>query len=331
VTFRPAFLLGGPHRQTLWPKLFRRHPIVPVTPERVPTPDGDVLEVDFLPHRPGAPGVVVLHGLESRARTRHVRSLLARVDELGWNGAALNFRWAGKAPHSKPATWKSGDPHDVAHLLRVLRERWPGSRLGAAGFSLGGSVILRYLGEEGGAATLDCAVTISAAYDFAACAGAIDAPGFWPSFYRKRLLKSLKRKALATAERFPGTLDARAVEGVRSIREFDERVTAPLNGAASAEEYWARTSAGPVLGAIRVPVLLVNAEDDPFVPASSIPRATIAANPALTLMTTPTGGHMAFIAGTPWKPVYVAERAAIAFLTEKLGAAESSRARAAAV
>ena len=321
AAFVPARFLSNGHAQTIWPFFFRRLRRLPLHPEIWPLPDDERLAVYLLPHRPGRPGVLVVHGLEGSAESPYVRGLLARIDRLGWNGAAFDLRSCGRLARStlrSRTAYHAGQTADLAFVVERLRVRWGGAPLAAAGFSLGGNMLLKWLGETGGRSALQAAVAVSPPYDLAASAERVDGPGVWSAGYREFFMRSLRRKALALARELPDSLDARGIRRCRGFTGFDTQVTARLFGFTSAQDYWSRASCGPFLPAIRRPTLLVSAEDDPIVPAHSIPRAEIAANPALTLWLTREGGHVGFVAGAPWRPVYAAEDVAIAFLARHL-------------
>jgi predicted alpha/beta-fold hydrolase len=315
--FAPAWLLGHRHAQTIFPALFRRGGPPALSAECWPVPDGDALDLELLPDRPGRPGLLVLHGLEGSSRARYVRGLLAAVDRLGWNAAAISFRSCGPTPALGRRLYHSGDTGDLPFVLERLRARWPGVPLGAVGFSMGGNILLKWLGEEGEGARLDAAVAVSVPFDLGGCAAALDGPGFFAAIYRKRFLRTLRRKALALAARFPGSIDLEAVRACRTFARYDELVTAPLFGFASAADYWARCSSAAFLGRIRRPVRIISAEDDPIVPGSTIPREAIAANPHLDGCLLSRGGHVGFVTGG-WRRTYAVDALALEFLAPRL-------------
>jgi predicted alpha/beta-fold hydrolase len=318
--FTPARLLGHRHAQTIWPALFRRGGPPALHAECWPTADGEGLDVELLPDRPGRPGLLVLHGLEGSSRARYVRGLLAAVDRLGWNAAAISFRSCGPTPVQGRRLYHSGDTSDLPLVVERLRARWPGAPLGAVGFSMGGNILLKWLGETGEGAPLAAAVAVSVPFDLGACATALDGPGFFAAIYRKRFLRTLRRKALAIAARFPGSIDAAAVRACHSFARYDDLVTAPLFGFASAADYWARCSSAAFLGRIRRPVRLISSEDDPIVPGATIPREAIAANPHLDGCLLNRGGHVGFVAGG-WRRTYAVDTLALEFLAARLSPA----------
>jgi predicted alpha/beta-fold hydrolase len=313
--FRP--LVRDGHLQTLLGTLLRRTPRVRTTHERWETPDADVLDVERLPRREGRAGVVVLHGLEGSSRARYVLGMLGEIHARGWNGVAVNFRSCGPSEHRHARTYHSGFTRDLEFVIERLGRE--GLRpLGIVGFSLGGNVTVKFMGDRGDQAGVDAAVAISVPFDLSQCASTLDGDGAWPWIYRTAFLLSLKRKALRSARRFPGTLDAAAIHAARTFHEFDECVTAKLFGFASAEDYWARSSSARSVAGIRKPTLLLSAADDPLIPHASIPGEAVAGNSAVTLAVLPHGGHVGFVAGSFCSPVYAAERIAADFLASHL-------------
>jgi predicted alpha/beta-fold hydrolase len=318
--FAPARWMSNGHVQTVWPYLFRRLPRLRLVTEIWALPDGENLAVHLHDQGKELPGVLVVHGLEGSAEAPYVRGLLARIQAAGWNGAAFDLRSCGR-PRSgmlrSRTAYHAGQTDDLALVVERLRARWAGGPLAVVGFSLGGNMLLKWLGETGDRSPIEAAVAVSVPFDLASSAARVDGPGFWSAAYRTWFLRSLRRKALALARDLPDKLDARRIRRCRTFADFDGAVTARLFGFASAEDYWARSSAGSFLGSIRRPTLLVFAEDDPIVPAHSIPREAIAGNPALTLWLTRVGGHVGFVSGSPWRPTYAAEDAAVAFLARR--------------
>ncbi|HEY0711831.1 MAG TPA: alpha/beta fold hydrolase [Polyangia bacterium] len=295
--------------------------------ERWQLPDGEHLHVHLLPARVGQPGVLVLHGLEGSANARYVRGVLARVEAAGWNGAAFDFRSCeapdadreGAGPLGR-GLYHAGKTDDLGFAVGRLRERWGEVPFGVVGFSLGGNLLIKWLGEAGDGSPANAAVAVSVPFDLAACAAAIDAPGFWSRVYRERFLRSLRRKALRYAAAYPGAIDPVSVAACRTFAAYDDSVVARIFGFADATDYWSRCSARRFLPDVQRPTLLISGSDDPFVPPAAIPRDLIAANPRLTLALCEGGGHVGFVAGTPWRPRYAAEDLAMEFLERHFAA-----------
>jgi predicted alpha/beta-fold hydrolase len=315
--FRPARGLGNCHLQTIYATLLRRTPRLPLAREVWPTSDGDVLDLELLPHRASRPGVLVLHGLEGSSRSSYVRGVLAAAHAEGWNGAALNFRSCGPSRPTGSRSYHSGETSDLSLTIARLRERWLGAPLALCGFSLGANVVLKWLGEQGENASVHAAVAVSAPFDLRACADALDGPDFMARVYREHFLRSLRRKATRTARTHPGVLDRHRVRTVRTLRAYDDLVTAPLGGFADAEDYWARSSCARYLAAVRTPTLILSAEDDPIVPGACIPRHIISANPLLEACILPQGGHVGFVAGSALAPNYLGEGLVVDYLRRR--------------
>jgi len=311
--FEPAVWLRGRHAQTVFGTLFRPGPRPPVRRERWELSDGDFLDVDRMEGAVSAPLLVVLHGLEGSSSSHYVRGLLWQAHIRGWRGLALNFRSCSGEPNRLLRSYHSGETGDAGEAISRARAESPDAPLFCAGCSLGGNVLVKWLGEQGEAAPVRAAAALSVPFDLALCADALDGPGAMAWVYRTRFLRTLKTKALEKAGRFPERLDVEKVRGARTLREFDEAITGPLHGFAGATDYYAQSSSGPYVERVRVPLLLLSAEDDPFIPPRCLPREAARSNRFVTLEATARGGHLGFIAG-PLVPSFYAERRAIEFL-----------------
>jgi predicted alpha/beta-fold hydrolase len=215
--------------------------------------------------------------------------------------------------------YHSGETEDIRHVLGILRDRFAVVARGAIGFSLGGNALLKYLGEEGEAAgeMVSGAVAVSVPYDLGAGALALE-ESVMGRFYTRIFLRTLVEKTEAKSDILAERCDLDRIRRARTFREFDDAATAPIHGFASADDYYARSSSAAFLARIRVPTLLIHAEDDPFLPAEALPHGAIEANPCLSTAFTPTGGHVGFVGGTPWSPRFWAEDRAALFLAERL-------------
>jgi predicted alpha/beta-fold hydrolase len=332
--FRPAWWLPGPHLPTLWGKLARRTPPLPTVEERWRTPDDDWVAVHRLRAGAGAPRLLILHGLEGSARSHYARGLVAAAARRGWEAAVLQFRSCGGVLNEQPRFYHSGETTDAAFVVRRLIEEAPGVPLGIVGVSLGGNVMLKWLGEQGDALPdeVRAAAAISVPFDLGRGARHID-QGF-ARVYQAHFLRSLRRKALAKLDRYPDLFDRAALERARSLADFDDVVTSRVHGFAGADDYYTRSSAIHFLHAIRRPTLLLSAIDDPFLPSTILDevRAIVAENPALAAEFHPRGGHVGFVGGTaPWRPTYYAERRVLDFLAPNLTGAISTGGSARAV
>ena len=296
-TRAPTWLPGG-NLQTIWPALGARRPPdrALLRRERWATPDGDFIDVDCQPAPAGAPALVLFHGLEGSSASHYAQGFAAAAAQRGWAFALPHFRGCSGELNHAPRAYHSGDFEEIGWILGRLRLRL-GVPLFAAGVSLGGNALLRWAGEAGDEA---CAVTaavaaVSAPLDLAAAGAAIDR-GFNRLAYARMFLSTMKPKAMRKWQQHPGLFDRERLQAARTIFEFDDVFTAPLHGFAGTHDYWARAAAKPHLARVRVPALALNARNDPFVPAASLPTAA-EAGPHVTLWQPPHGGHCGFPAG----------------------------------
>jgi len=302
----PHWLPGG-HLQTLYASLVPP-PRVPLERVRWDTPDGDFIDVDFAGD-PGAARLMVLfHGLEGSSDSHYSRSLAGAAAAAGWRLAMPHFRGCSGEPNRKPRAYHSGDSEEINWLL--LKFFSLNENLFSAGVSLGGNALLKWLGEQGKAAgkIVRRAAAVSAPVDLAAAGLALDL-GLNRLLYTRHFLSTLKPKSLAKLEVFPGIYDGASLRAARSFREFDGIVTAPLHGFRDTDDYWSRASSAPWLERIRVPTLMINARNDPFLPERELLAATRRAAPDVMLEFPRTGGHAAFVAGRfPGRQTWLAQR-----------------------
>jgi len=294
--FVPAWWLPHAHLQTVYGSLFARAPHVPLRRERWDTPDGDFVDVDLLDGPAGSPWVQLFHGLEGSSRSPYARMLMHHVRARGWRGSVMHFRGCGGEPNRLARAYHSGDSDEVDWVLRRLRERAGTAPLHAAGVSLGGNALAKWLGERGEAAAgiVASAAAVCAPLDLTAAGEALERG--LARLYARHFLATLRVNALGRLARFPGLYDAGAVRRARTLRDFDDVVTAPLHGFRDAADYWMRASAKPWLGRIRVPALLVNARDDPFLPEAALPTER-EVSAAVKLEFPSRGGHVGFVSG----------------------------------
>jgi predicted alpha/beta-fold hydrolase len=323
--FRPAGWARGPHAQTLGARLLRPSEGPLVERERLWTEDGDFLDLDWAPD-PGedAPIVLVMHGLEGSTQRRYMRNVSRELVRAGVRPVALNFRGCSGEPNRAPHFYHSGKTDDPEYVLTTLRERYPTRRIGALGFSLGGNVLLKLLGErsDGGRGLVDAAVVISVPYDLAAGCGLLERTRMG-RFYTSYFLRSLQAKVRLKVGVLRQILDLDDAAAARTIREFDDRVTAPLHGFASASDYYADSSSVRYLEGVAVPTLLLHAEDDPFLPPEFIPKKQADGSSSLHLVVHPRGGHVGFLEGTPRSAAFWAEEEGARFLGEALEASKA--------
>ena len=321
--YSPAWWLPGAHTQTLWGKLFRREPLQPTVMERWDTPDGDFLDIHRLEATSPSPAarLLVLHGLEGTIRSHYAQALLGEARTRGWAADMLIFRSCGDEMNRTRRFYHSGETTDLALVVNRLVEESPGQPLVLVGVSLGGNVLLKYLGEQGTKLPpqIKAAAAISVPFDLARSSRHIN-KGF-ARVYQRHFLRSLREKAFEKLERFPDLIPRERLAAMRTMHDFDDVITAPLHGFRDADDYYSRSSSLGWIGRVSIPTLLLSAVDDPFLPADVLDqvRAEANRNPLLELDFPPHGGHAAFITGAnPFHPDYYAERRACQFLADHL-------------
>jgi uncharacterized protein len=316
--FQAPLWLRNPHAQTIGARLLRRRKPQGVRRERVVTPDDDFLDLDFSGNFDNPKVVVLLqHGLEGSALRGYALNVYHELSQYGIATVGLNFRSCSGELNKAKRLYHSGETEDTRFVVRLLHERYPGAQLGGIGFSLGGNSLLKYLGEEGERTPLKAAVAVSVPYDLGAGADHLDQSAMG-RLYTRMFVKHLVRKSLDKSQLIAAHCDFHRGLQAQSFREFDDAITAPLHGFSGADDYYERSSSGQFVPHIRIPTLLLHAEDDPFLPAECIPYSNIAGNPKIKPIITPNGGHVGFIHGTPIKPQFWAERTAAAFLASEL-------------
>ncbi len=290
----PVWLHNG-HLQTLWAAFFRRPPLPYLRRERLETPDGDFFDIDRIPAVPGtqASRVAILsHGLEGHSRRGYMLATARALNLRGWDVVARNFRGCSGEPNRKLRLYHSGETDDLALTVRAC-EASGYTTIGLVGFSMGGNQTLKYTGENVLPSSVGAAVGVSVPCDLEGAAQVLSLPS--RALYMASFLRTLRDKLRLKKERFPDALDLTGLESIRTFHEFDERFTAPMHGFRSALHYWRESGCINVLEAIRIPALLINALDDPFLSEGCYPERTAAANPALTLEMPRWGGHVGFV------------------------------------
>ncbi|MES0872948.1 hydrolase [Sinimarinibacterium thermocellulolyticum] len=291
--FEPHPLLRGPHAQTMVPALLRPTPKLALRRERLELPDGDFVDLAWAGPARGSRLAVLVHGLTGGFQSKYLRGTARELIARGWRVVILQLRGGGDEPNRHARCYHHGDTGDLRHLWRVLRQRDPGVRLAAAGWSLGANVLLKALGEEGTTAPVEAAAAACAPFRLLPCAEKLRRGT--ARLYQARLLRDLKAIVARKHAAVPAPVDMDAVLAARDFIEFDDRYTAPLNGFRDARDYYERCECGGFVGAIRRPTLIVNARDDPFMTPAVLPRASALA-PPVTLEVSRRGGHVGFIA-----------------------------------
>jgi hypothetical protein len=307
--------------QTVFPSLpLLRIPRPPLFREMLELPDGDVTVVDWLTETPStsdtSPLLIVLHGLESSAKSSYARQLLHAAAGCGWRAAVLHFRDCGDYRNRLPRRYHAGETSDLRYFLHKLRTDGHEGPLMAAGYSLGGNVLLKYLGESAAETPLLAAAAVSVPLNLRASSAALS--NGISRFYQNHLLRRMKR---AVARKF--NADTAAFDWNKAMRaatfaDFDDAVTAPLHGFANKDDYYDRCSSAGFLGSIERPTLIINALDDPFMTPDIIPDQSRLSD-SVTLELSECGGHVGFIeGGTPWRPQYYLPRRITEFLEAQL-------------
>lgn len=310
VPFRPAWWLPSPHLQTLWPTLFRGRIELPLLTERLELDDGDFLDLSWVRGASG-PTVVVLHGLEGSLESHYVGGTLAALARAGYRPVLMHFRGCSGEPNRLARSYHSGATEDLLSLLRHLAETLAYPPFAAVGYSLGGNLLLKYLGERPPPIPLRAAVAISVPFRLRDAMTRLDR-GF-SRIYQRHLLTRLQGAYRRKFARIPSPLSVDVMR-LKNFFEFDEQVTAPLHGFFGAEDYYARCSCRQFLGRISLPTLILHARDDPFMFPGTVPGPD-ELGPRTSLDLTDHGGHVGFVGGLlPWRPRYWAEDRLVAFL-----------------
>ncbi len=294
--YRAPWWLPGGHLQTIYPALLWKGRSPPYRRERWNTPDGDFVDADWLDGNAHAPLVVLFHGLEGCSRSHYAASLMQHLRTLGWRGVVPHFRGCSGEPNRLARAYHSGDADEIGWMLGEAAARSPGVPIYAAGVSLGGNALLKWLARTGVAAgsVIRKAAAVSAPVALQVAGDGL-ADGF-NRVYTWHFLRPLKRKSIAKLALFPGLYDAAAVTRAANLRQFDDVVTAPLHGFRDADDYWTRASSKPDLGRIAIPTLIVHADNDPFFPGAYLPDPAQVPG-CVRLEVTRGGGHAGFPCG----------------------------------
>ena len=295
----PWWLPGG-HLQTIWAALLPA-PWIAWSRERWETPDGDFIDLDWAGRdaAPSGPLIALFHGLEGSSASPYARAIAAQALAMGWRCVVPHFRGCSGELNRLPRAYHSGDSEEIAWILDFLSRE--NKNLFACGISLGGNALLKYLGEKGAHTAVLKAASISAPLDLAAAGRSLDR-GFSRELYTRIFLKSLKKKTFEKIRRQKIPVDAMRLKNARTFWEFDDTVTAPLHGFLGADDYWARSSSAPWLRGIRVPTLVINARNDPFMPEAALDaiRESGEVPPNVVLEFPRTGGHAGFPGRNRW-------------------------------
>ena len=315
--FKPAWWLFNPHLQTIWPALIRRDiKNLKLIRERLELPDGDFIDLDWVGRNQTGPLVVIMHGLEGSIDSHYSKGMLLSIYKQGWRGVFMHFRGCSGEPNRLDRGYHSGETTDFAYLVKTLHEREPATPIAAIGYSLGGNVLLKWLGETGDKNPLKAGIAISVPFELHKSAERIQ-EGF-SRFYQWYFLKCLRDRLGEKFQNKPPSIDLSCLDTVQTMRDFDEQLTAPLHGFSGADEYYHTASSRQYLRHIQVPTLIVHSKDDPFMSEDVIPNS-YELSPHVNLEVTDAGGHVGFVGGKyPWKPVYWLEERVPDFLKQHL-------------
>ena len=314
-TFSPSIFLRAPTIQTVFPSLARRPPDPGFRREILELPDSDFLELDWL----GSGSrflAIVNHGLEGSTASGYLRGMVMSLQRVGYDVLAWNMRGCGTERNRLRTWYHSGQSEDLKVVVEHALKKHEGPIV-LVGFSIGGNILLKYLGEEGAnvSSRIRAAVAISVPLDLAGSADQLASPG--NAMYMSYLLKPLRNRIAEKAARFPGEFDTTGLEQIKTFHEFDARFTAPMHGFSSIHEYWDRCSALHFLSRITIPTLVVNALDDPFLSPACFPFEAAAASKSVFLETPKYGGHVGFITSLSLHTTWIEERT-ISFLRDNL-------------
>lgn len=307
--FRSAWWLPNSHLQTIWPVLCRRIVPIPLKRERFELPDGDFVDLDWVEARKTAtnqtspiPLIIVLHGFEGSIDSHYAKSILRKISNEGWRGVFVHFRGCSGEPNRLSRNYHSGDTSDISYIIKKLKEREPNVPFAAVGFSLGGNVLLKWLGETREQNPLKAAIAISVPFElYKSC---MHVQQGFARFYQWYFIRSLRSRLIHKYQTVTVPFDTSIINKLTTLYEYDDKITAPLHGFSGVDEYYTVASARQYLNDIKIPTLIVHAKDDPFVPVEVIPEP-YELSPQVTLELTEQGGHVGFVMGKfPWNPTY---------------------------
>jgi predicted alpha/beta-fold hydrolase len=319
--FKPARWLKHRHLQTIFPSLWWAwRPQVVLRREILDLPDGDVTAVDWLSAADelpkSAPVLVILHGLEGSAQSSYARMLMQAALARQWRPCVLHSRDCGDYRNRLPRRYHAGETGDIRFFLRSLQERGHVGPLLAVGYSLGGNILLKYLGESGNDSRLNAAGAVCVPLDLYKCAEALN-NGF-SKVYQRHLLKNMKNAVRRKFNLHTAAFDWNRAMNAETFAEFDDAVTAPLHGFKNMNDYYDKCSSAQFLKDIARPTLVINSIDDPFMTPGVIPDEARLSD-QVSLEIAEAGGHVGFVeGGTPWRAEYYLPRRILGFLEEHL-------------
>lgn len=312
--YHSPLLFGNGHIQTIYPVLFRTIEDVTYTRERITTPDNDFLDLDWSTTN-GNRLALISHGLEGNSTRNYVKGMVRAVNQAGWDALAWNYRGCSGEPNRRLRSYHNGATEDLSLVIDHAAATDRYKEIALIGFSLGGNLSLVHLGRDRVNPRVSKAVVFSVPCDLEASAAVLARPS--NALYMKRFLVMLHEKIRDKMETMPQSIDDKGYQSIRDFKTFDDRYTAPIHGFNNAEDYWHQCSSKQFIPRIRIPTLIINAKNDPFLPRECYPVDEAKSNPHVILQITKSGGHVGFIDFNR-EGLYWSERQATRFINGRL-------------
>ncbi|MEE9493714.1 MAG: hydrolase [Gammaproteobacteria bacterium] len=310
--FKPAWWLPEGHTQTIYPSLFRKTRLPQMRRERLELPDGDFIDLDWAPDNSG-PLVLMLHGLEGSINSHYAAGLVSTLYKASMSVVFMHFRGCSGEPNRLSRSYHSGDTGDLNFMIDKLRDQYPGREIYVLGVSLGGNVLLKWLGETGSQSGINRAMAISVPFELGTVANCLEQGS--SRIYQRYLLNKLLRSLNTKKQQVDMPLTTNDIRQLTTLRSFDEAVTAPLNGFKNANDYYTQSSCRRFIADIKTPTLILHAEDDPFMNPSVIPKVSELGD-GVILEIAKHGGHVGFITGSlPMRPDYWLDKRVLSFFS----------------
>ena len=295
--YLPSFWLPGPHSQTIWASKFRTLPSPDTKKEKIELDDGDFLNLFWLTDGNG-PIVIIVHGLEGDSSSNNVKAMFEVISKIGWNGVLLLNRNCGGISNRLQRTYHAGETGDLDLVVNLVKKRFPDIPSMVYGYSLGGNTLLKWLGEKGESVGINAAAAVSTTFDLASSTAVME-KGF-SRIYQRHFVNLLRESVKRKFRDLPPLFNTGDLNEIKTLREFDEIVTAPLHGFVNADHYYSESSCRQYLNKICVPTLIMNSLDDPFLDKNTFPSPKEVSD-TVELEFLQKGGHAGFIIGNSWK------------------------------
>lgn len=309
--FKPAWWLRNPHLQTLWPTLFRRKQKIGIHPERLELDDGDFLDLSWVGKGDG-PIVLVLHGLNGNVDSSYANAILHTIQLMRWRGVLMHFRGCSGVPNRLARNYHGGETEDLLTVIQIIRRREPTTPIYLIGYSLGGNVLLKALGEGKIKDYIKAAIAVSVPFELNKTADYMRY-GF-KRIYQKHLVRGMIKSIRKKIKQVLTSIDIQNLDKCSTFWEFDDAITAPLHGFKNATEYYSQSSCRQYLKQIQTPTLILHAKDDPFTPVDALPQTFELSN-YVQFELSVNGGHVGFITGKiPLRPIYWLENRIMDYL-----------------